>query len=213
MSRITGPLLSIGASGQIAKTQVYGTWKGIPYARRYTSPSNPQSAEQTKTRTAFRYLNGLYKLGSADLRAPWDAAAKGRPLTGRNMLTKTNLPLLRDETTNDAFVASPGNGGGLPPAAAVSAGSAGTVTVTMTEPDLPSGWAISKAVLVVLPSVNPQTDEVFKSYTATDAATPFAPAVAGLAAGDYVWSAYFVFTKPDGSTVYGPSISGTDTAT
>jgi len=50
MSKLTGPCLSLSASGQIAKSIVYGVWKGIAYARQYTTPSNPKTENQMTQR-------------------------------------------------------------------------------------------------------------------------------------------------------------------
>jgi len=68
MATVKGPLLSMDASGQIAKTQVYGSWKGIAYSRRYVVPSNPKSTEQTLTRNTFKFLNALYQVSPSDFR-------------------------------------------------------------------------------------------------------------------------------------------------
>ena len=35
MAKITGPLMSIDASGAFADTMVYAKWKGIKYSRQY----------------------------------------------------------------------------------------------------------------------------------------------------------------------------------
>lgn len=50
MAKVRGPLLSLGASGQLAETLVFGTWKGIDVARQYVTPANPQTAPQTTQR-------------------------------------------------------------------------------------------------------------------------------------------------------------------
>lgn len=46
MAKVTMPLMSGSASGQIAKAIVFAGWKGIQYVRKYVVPANPQSAEQ-----------------------------------------------------------------------------------------------------------------------------------------------------------------------
>src|SRR6185295_19057169 len=61
MAKLTAPLLSFEGSGQIARTQVYSTWKGIPYARRYTIPANPRSTSQVQTRSVFSWLNFIWR--------------------------------------------------------------------------------------------------------------------------------------------------------
>jgi hypothetical protein len=62
MARTTAPLLGFNATGQIAKTMVYGTWRGVKYARRYVIPGNPQTAAQQTTRTTFATLREMWKL-------------------------------------------------------------------------------------------------------------------------------------------------------
>ena len=56
MAKLTGPLLSFGATGQIAKTMVVGTWRGIDYARQYVVPANPRTTAQQANRTRFALL-------------------------------------------------------------------------------------------------------------------------------------------------------------
>jgi len=53
MAKVKGPLFSLSASGQIAKTLVYGDWKGIDIVRKYVIPANPKSAGQQAQRGYF----------------------------------------------------------------------------------------------------------------------------------------------------------------
>lgn len=46
MAKVTGPLMSMSASGQIGKAIVFAGWKGVNYVRQYVIPSNPQSEGQ-----------------------------------------------------------------------------------------------------------------------------------------------------------------------
>jgi len=46
MAKVTGPLMSLSASGKIANTIVFAGWKGVQYARQYVIPANPQSEGQ-----------------------------------------------------------------------------------------------------------------------------------------------------------------------
>lgn len=50
MAKVKAPLLSFGASGQIAKTMVFFPWKGINATREYVVPSNPKTDAQTTQR-------------------------------------------------------------------------------------------------------------------------------------------------------------------
>lgn len=211
MAKTTAPLLGFGASGQIGKTMVYGSWRGRGYARRHVIPANPKTVEQEKTRNVFKYLVAVFKQGSADLQAPWIAAAKGRVLTGPNYIQKTNIPLLRGAADNTAFVGSPGANGGLTAESAVGAVVAHVLTVTITPPTLPVGWTVASGVLLALPKHDPATETNYISYTNVDSATPFTPNVT-LPAGDYTWSAWLTYNKPDGSLAYGPSTQGVATS-
>ena len=53
MAKVKGPLFSLSASGQIAKTLVYGDWKGIDIVRKYVIPANPNTAGQQTQRGYF----------------------------------------------------------------------------------------------------------------------------------------------------------------
>ena len=208
MATVKGPLLSMDASGQIAKTQVYGSWKGIAYSRRYVVPSNPKSTEQTLTRNTFKFLNALYQVSPSDFRAPWAEAVKGRPLTDRNLFLQKNNGLLREETSLDGMIGSPGAKGGLP-ADTVLTHTSTTITATLAAPaSLPSGWTVVKGIIVVVKEQDPQTDTEYDMKTASDSATPFAPQVTGLTtATEYAVAAWLVYQRSALSTdlAYGPA--------
>ena len=46
MAKVTGPLMSMTASGKLADTIVFFSWKGIATVRQWLIPANPQSADQ-----------------------------------------------------------------------------------------------------------------------------------------------------------------------
>ena len=56
MARVTGPLMSMEASGTIGKTLTFANWLGRQYVRRWTRPSNPQTADQMDQRNAFSVI-------------------------------------------------------------------------------------------------------------------------------------------------------------
>ena len=56
MARVTGPLMSMEASGTIGKSLTFATWVGRQYVRRWTRPSNPQTADQMDQRNAFSVI-------------------------------------------------------------------------------------------------------------------------------------------------------------
>jgi hypothetical protein len=50
MAKVTGPLMSLDASGTVGKTTTFSKWKGRNYVRLRVIPQNPQSADQVDTR-------------------------------------------------------------------------------------------------------------------------------------------------------------------
>lgn len=215
MAVVTAPLLSFSASGQIAKTQVYSNWKGRPYVRRLVIPSNPRSTEQTKTRNTFTFLSDVWKVGPADFRAPWTAYAKGLVMTDRNAWLKKNISTLRDETTLDGIILSPGAAGGLAVTPAITPGT-GDILVELTAPSpLPAGWTIVKAVAAAILDQSPIAGTDFDIVTGEDTSTAYAVTLSGLAADDYQVAGWFVYQRSASTTdlAYGPGDTTKTTVT
>ncbi len=196
MARLTAPLLSFEGSGQIARTQVYSTWKGIPYARRYTVPANPRSTGQVQTRSVFSWLNFIWRTAPADFTAPWRAAVVGRPLIDRNLFIKQNLPLLRTAGSLDGMVFSPGAKGGIASTITITPG-AGQLTFAGSDPTpLPSGWSIVALVGAAIKEQDPEADVDFEVFTVTDLTTPFSAVMSGLeATTDYAAAGWWVYQR------------------
>ena len=53
MAKVTGPLMSMSASGKIADAIVFFGWKGTNVVRQWLKPSNPKSSSQGDTRIAM----------------------------------------------------------------------------------------------------------------------------------------------------------------
>lgn len=60
MAIVRSPLFSMSASGQLGKSLVYMTWKGIDDVRQYVIPSNPKSTLQTAQRNRFKTAVALW---------------------------------------------------------------------------------------------------------------------------------------------------------
>lgn len=215
MAIVSAPLLSFTAGGQIAKTQVYATWKGRPYVRRYTTPSNPQSTDQMTTRNTFSFLSNVFKVSPADFRAPWEAYAKGLVMTDRNAFFKKNIATLRSQITLDGIILSPGAAGGLSVTPVITGG-AGSITLAMTAPSpLPAGWTIIKAVGAAILDQDPTAATNYQIETATDATSTYSVVISGLAAGDYQAAGWFVYQRSASLTdlAYGPGTAAPVTVT
>lgn len=56
MAKVTGPLMSLDASGGFAGTLVFGKWKGRNTVRQLVIPANPQSEDQEIARNRVRVV-------------------------------------------------------------------------------------------------------------------------------------------------------------
>jgi len=213
MARTVAPLLSFEASGQIAGTQVYASWKGRPYVRRYTIPANPNSAGQQLTRNTFKWLNNVWKFMPGSAIAGWQLYADSSRITDRNAFLKINNGPLRSETDLTNMIISPSARSGLIAAAMVATPAAGQVTVDLTAPTLPTGWTVTQAYAAAIKDQDPQTEAEYVVTAGVDAAAPWSIVLSGLDAADYLVGGWFQFTRPDGSFAYGQSLQGFATVT
>ena len=214
MSKVTAPLLSFGASGSVAKTQVYSRWKGRAYVRRHVIPANPNSSEQQLTRNSFGWLTQLWKNAPALLTAPWDLYAQGQVLTGRNAFIGQNTAILRPETDNDLMIFSPGAKGGPAPTSVSAAAAVTAINVTIVPPTPPTGWTVTQCVAAAVRQQNPQSGILYSWASGFDATDPYVVALTGLVTGQvYVVGGWVQYAKPDGSVAYSPSLNDTETPT
>lgn len=56
MAKVTGPLMSMDASGSVGGTLTFSKWVGRSYVRHLVIPSNPQTADQMTVRNAFSVM-------------------------------------------------------------------------------------------------------------------------------------------------------------
>lgn len=218
MAKVQGPLLSMGGSGQIGQSQVYATWKGRPYVRRYVIPANPQTTEQTKTRTVFSLLNDLWRLAPSAFVAPWTSFAQGKVLTNRNAFLSKNTHFLRPKgsaakDTLEGFFMSPGAKGGLA-TVAVFTTTGHAIEASIDIPDvLPSGWTCVGIVVAAIPEQDPQDATDVRVLAESDAGgDPGDTVTATIAApgdGDYAVAAWLVYQRTASATdlAYGPAIA------
>lgn len=196
MATVVAPLLSFEGSGQIAKTQVYSSWKGIPYVRRYTVPANPRSADQTLTRTAFSWLNFAWRTAPLDFVAPWTAAVQGRPLINRNLFLKANVSMLRSASDLTGMVLSPGAKGGIASPITVTPGNDQLTFAGVTPAPLPAGWTIIGMVGAAIKQQDPQADQDYEIFTVVDNSDPYSVVMTGLeSVTAYVAAGWWVYQR------------------
>lgn len=87
MARVTGPLMSMEASGTIGKALTFANWVGRQYVRRWTRPSNPQTELQMDQRNAFSVIG---------VGVSW----ANKCLKVNSSTTKTDEAAFRDKTPN-----------------------------------------------------------------------------------------------------------------
>lgn len=105
MAKLKAPLLSLGASGSIAKTLTFFNWKGLNVVREWVKPANPDTALQQTQRA---YLTAAVAMvHTAQARATFMlnsddqiaysllAAAKGKVMTWFNQACKLWLDVKR----------------------------------------------------------------------------------------------------------------------
>lgn len=214
MAKVKGPLLSLGASGQIGKSIVFGDWRGVKYAREHVVPANPRSTAQTLTRKTFEYADDQFKRMLTLAQSVWLASAVGKGFTARNKFISEYVKNLRGDSDMTDYVGSPGINGGLPllSFAAVAGSSSGEIDVSATVPPEPVGWThdaiIYTAFLDRAPDV--QMTDFMKEDESLAAAWSAGPPPAsaetftGLdAATDYCVSAFLRSTRADGVIAYG----------
>lgn len=207
MAKTVAPLLSFDAGGQIAKTQVYSKWKGRPYVRRYVVPANPNTSAQQLTRNTFRFLNDLWKFFPGGAIGAWNLYGDNSRFTARNGFLKLNVGPLRDQTDLDAMTISPAANGGIAAASMVVTPSAGTLTVVLTPPSLPTGWTVTSAFAAAIRDQDPQTGNIFTVVSGSDNSDPYSIALTGLTASQvYQVGGWFQYAKPDASLAFGQAL-------
>lgn len=95
MAKVKGPLFSMDARGQIAKSLVYMGWKGLKTVRQYVIPSNPNTEDQQTQRNYFKaaveewHTDGFTEIDAA----AWDlyALALKVAMSGFNVCMKLKI--------------------------------------------------------------------------------------------------------------------------
>jgi len=95
VAKTKAPLFGFGASGQLGKALVFGTWKGIDVAREYVVPTNPKSSGQSTQRgkmtSAVAEWHDTANILSAADKAAWGrfAGVQRTPRSGFNQFCKS----------------------------------------------------------------------------------------------------------------------------
>lgn len=155
MAKVNAPLFSFGATGKLANSLVYSTWKGVKVVRQYLIPANPKTAGQVAQRTKLTDAVAAWHdvlIAAAD-QVAWNALASlaAKPLSGFNKFVKEHI---RIEAAGDTFEL-------LYEGAAV-AGASGVLDVEVKSSDGVSAtvakWGTKKTLLLTEESLSYSVD-------------------------------------------------------
>ena len=91
MARITGPLMSMDASGAVGGAIVFSKWKGRNYVRRFVVPHNPRSPLQVAQRAVLKFLAEEWALISIPNQATWASLAAATNISPFNAFVSNGL--------------------------------------------------------------------------------------------------------------------------
>ena len=91
MAKVTGPLFSLSASGNLKKMLVYTSSKGVAIVKKLTPATDSRTEAQDIQRTLYQNFTGLWNNLSEVQKNNWNEQAKGRPLTGFNLFMQSFL--------------------------------------------------------------------------------------------------------------------------
>lgn len=93
MAKVTGPLMSMTASGKLAGAIVFTVWKGIAVVRKYVRPKNPNTVAQVALRGIFSSLVTRFMTLTGADKAAWNASAAGKAYSGYNLFMSRAVPI------------------------------------------------------------------------------------------------------------------------
>jgi len=141
MVKLSGPCMSLGASGTLADAITFSSWKGRPYARERVIPSNPKSGMQTGLRAMMSGLSKHWADMSAVEQAYWDDRAKAAVISNFNALIGFNMSRWKQATGPVVNPLDLTANGTLPEAGAGSAtGGPSCMTIAQIVVAVNDGW-------------------------------------------------------------------------
>lgn len=142
MVKLTGPMMSIAASGKFADTMVFAKKGGTAYARQRVIPFNPRSPAQTGLRAMMKFLSQEWSGFSDAEKATWATLAASLSGVNFNAYTHYNLQNLKQFLAPS--VEYPATRSGTPSTVSshLSVGQVGQVQILYQLSTLADGWGI-----------------------------------------------------------------------
>ena len=99
MAKVTGPLLSLDASGSVASTITFSRWKGINYVRQRIIPTYSNTTTQAAIRLLIKDASQAWSTGAtvgtvdidAAYKLAYEAAASGTAMSGFNLFIRDSV--------------------------------------------------------------------------------------------------------------------------
>ena len=101
MAKISGPFLSMTASGTVGNVLTAAKWKGIAYMRKWFVPSNPQTSKQTNIRLAMSISVAKWGVMSQAIQDSFNTGAEGTSQSGFNLFVSRLLDAYITQKTID----------------------------------------------------------------------------------------------------------------
>lgn len=90
MVKVYGPMMSMDASGTLAKAATFSKWKGRNYVRQRVIPANPKSGPQTGMRAMLKFLSQSWAGLGAGPQATWVIRAASKVISPFNAFCSYN---------------------------------------------------------------------------------------------------------------------------
>jgi hypothetical protein len=143
MAKVTGPLMSISASGTFGGTLVFAEWNGRPYVRKHIIPPNPKSAMQTGVRAMWKFLSKYWHTIAALTQATWASIADPQKISNFNAYMQANMD--RWQNFSPPSEANPAAAASTPLTVTTQTltGHSGFATIAVTPSGATSIWGIA----------------------------------------------------------------------
>lgn len=192
MVKVTAPALSLSASGKLAGSMVFASWKGRPYVRELVIPANPQSGPQTGVRAMMKFLSQQWASLTAEQKADWDTRASATTISPFNAYVAYNMSRWRRFLGPSKLDPATEASTGLTISAITATGAIRQCTVNLTPSGATAIWGYA-----IFRSPTGTFTGVFSNcvaVVAANGATPVDYVDTPLAAGTYYYSAKVINT-------------------
>jgi len=192
MVKLTGPFMSMGASGTLGGILTAAKWKGRAYARTRVIPSNPRLPLQVSNRAMFKFLSQEWEGIGSTPKGTWEDDAKAAQYLPFNAYMAANMRLYREFSSPSQTNPNPATG--TEPVAVLTSAVGGDshMDITLTVTTLNDVWGVilfRSATGTFTPSRGNAIAVIPIAATGAHVWTD-----SNLAAGDYYYDAKF-FTK------------------